>query len=200
MKIPKTRDRSRSGIHFTSALIPPYLKRTQSIEAFLPWLYLRGLSTGDYSEALKQLFGPDAPGLSAGTISRLKQGWKQDDQDWNTGDLSDKRDLSIWADGTHSTVRMDDRLCLLVIIGCDEQGNKELIALSDDYRESAASWEETLLDLTQRGLTIPPKLAVGDGALGFWKALGTQDSQCHGEATQIHATESQRGLAYHLGR
>ena len=188
VKIPKTRDRSQSGLKFNSALIPPYLKRTQSIEEFLPWLYLRGISTGDFSESLQHLLGADAPGLSAGTISRLKQGWEQDYQDWNTRDLSKKRYVYIWADGIHSNVRMDDRLCLLVIIGADEQGNKELIALSDGYRESAASWEETLLDLTQRGLTIPPKLAVGDGALGFWKAVGKIWPQTVQQRCWVHKT------------
>lgn len=188
VKIPKTRDRSHSGLKFNSTLIPPYLKRTQSIEEFLPWLYLRGISTGDFSESLKHLLGADAPGLSAGTISRLKQGWEQDYQDWNTRDLSKKRHVYIWADGIHSNVRMDDRLCLLVIIGSDEQGHKELIALSDGYRESAASWEETLLDLTQRGLTIPPKLAVGDGALGFWKAVGKIWPQTVQQRCWVHKT------------
>jgi transposase-like protein len=172
VKIPKTRDRTGSGLKFNSTLIPPYLKRTKSIEEFLPWLYLRGISTGDFSESLQHLLGADTAGLSAGTISRLKQGWEQDYHDWTTRDLSKKRYVYIWADGIHSNVRMDDRLCLLVIIGSDDQGNKELIALSDGYRESAASWEETLLDLTQRGLKTPPKLAVGDGALGFWKSPG----------------------------
>ncbi len=138
VKIPKTRDRSGSGLKFNSTLIPPYLKRTKSIEEFLPWLYLRGVSTGDFSESLQHLLGADAPGLSAGTISRLKQGWEQDYQTWTTRDLSKKRYVYIWADGIHCNVRMDDRLCLLVIIGSDEQGNKELIALSDGYRESAA--------------------------------------------------------------
>jgi len=171
VKVPKTRDRSNSGLNFNSRLIPPYLKRTKNLEEFLPWLYLRGISTGDFSESLKHLLGAEASGLSSGTISRLKQGWEQDYKDWNTRDLSDKEYVYIWADGIHSNVRMDDRLCLLVIIGSDKQGRKELIALSDGYRESSASWEETLLDLTQRGLDVAPKLAVGDGALGFWNAL-----------------------------
>jgi transposase-like protein len=188
VKIPKTRDRTHSGLKFNSTLIPPYLKRTQSIEEFLPWLYLRGISTGDFSESLKHLLGADAAGLSPGTISRLKQGWEQDYQDWNTRDLSKKRYVYIWADGIHSNVRMDDRLCLLVIIGSDAQGNKELIALSDGYRESAASWEETLLDLTQRGLTIPPKLAVGDGALGFWNALSKTWPQTAQQRCWVHKT------------
>ncbi len=188
VKIPKTRDRTHSRLKFNSTLIPPYLKRTQSIEEFLPWLYLRGISTGDFSESLKHLLGADAAGLSSGTISRLKQGWEQDYQDWNTRDLSKKRYVYIWADGIHSNVRMDDRLCLLVIIGSDAQGNKELIALSDGYRESAASWEETLLDLTQRGLTIPPKLAVGDGALGFWNALSKTWPQTAQQRCWVHKT------------
>lgn len=188
VKVPKTRDRSQSGIKFNSSLIPPYLKRTKSIEEFLPWLYLRGISTGDFSESLKHLLGAEAPGLSAGTISRLKQGWEQDYQDWNTRDLSKKRYVYIWADGIHSNVRMDDRLCLLVIIGSDEQGNKELIALSDGYRESAASWEETLRDLTQRGLCIAPELAVGDGALGFWNALSKIWPQTGQQRCWVHKT------------
>ncbi len=188
VKIPKTRDRTHSGLKFNSTLIPPYLKRTQSIEDFLPWLYLRGISTGDFSESLQHLLGVDAAGLSPGTISRLKQGWEQDYQDWNRRDLSKKRYVYIWADGIHSNVWMDDRLCLLVIIGSDAQGNKELIALSDGYRESAASWEETLLDLTQRGLTIPPKLAVGDGALGFWNALSKTWPQTAQQRCWVHKT------------
>lgn len=172
VKVPKVRDRSGAGIKFNSNLVPPYLKRTKNIEEFLPWLYLRGISTGDFSESLKHLLGKDAPGLSATTISRLKQDWEQNYKDWNKRDLSKKRYVYVWADGVYSNVRMDDRLCLLVIIGSDERGNKELLALSDGYRESAASWEEVLMDLTQRGLQTPPKLAVGDGALGFWKAVG----------------------------
>ncbi len=171
VRVPKVRDRSGSGIKFNSKLVPPYLKRTQSLEEFLPWLYLRGVSTGDFSEALQHLLGPQAPGLSAGTISRLKQGWEADLKSWQQRDLSKKRYVYIWADGVYSQVRLDDRLCLLVVIGSDENGRKELLALSDGYRESAASWEDLLLDLTRRGLKTPPKLAVGDGALGFWKGL-----------------------------
>ena len=171
VQVPKVRDRSGTGIKFNSGLVPPYLKRTKTIEEFLPWLYLRGISTGDFSETLKHLLGPDAPGLSAATISRLKQDWEADYKDWDKRDLTKKRYVYVWADGIYSNVRMDDRLCLLVIIGSDEHGRKELLALSDGYRESAASWEEVLTDLAQRGLKLPPKLAVGDGALGFWKAL-----------------------------
>lgn len=171
IKVPKVRDRSGGGIKFNSSLIPPYLKRTRSIEEFLPWLYLRGVSTGDFAETLKHLLGADASGLSSATIGRLKQNWEQDYQNWARRDLSGKRYVYVWADGVYSNVRMDDRLCLLVIIGSDETGRKELLALSDGYRESEASWAEVLMDLKQRGLTMAPRLAVGDGALGFWKAV-----------------------------
>ncbi|MBA2657992.1 MAG: IS256 family transposase [Nitrosospira sp.] len=188
VKVPKVRDRSGSGIKFNSSLIPPYLKRTSNIEEFLPWLYLRGISTGDFSETLKHLLGADAPGLSAGTISRLKQNWEQDYQDWNRRDLSKKHYVYVWADGVYSNVRMDDRICLLVIIGSDEAGRKELLALSDGYRESAASWEEVLMDLKQRGLKIAPKLAVGDGSLGFWKAVAKLWPETDQQRCWVHKT------------
>ena len=149
---------------------------------------MRGISTGDFSETLKHLLGPDAPGLSAATISRLKQDWEADYKDWNQGDLSNKRYVYVWADGIYSNVRMDDRLCLLVIIGSDEYGRKELLALSDGYRESAASWEEVLTDLAQRGLKLPPKLAVGDGALGFWKALSKLWPDTDQQRCWVHKT------------
>jgi putative transposase len=188
VQVPKVRDRSGTGIKFNSGLVPPYLKRTKTIEEFLPWLYLRGISTGDFSETLKHLLGPDAPGLSAATISRLKQDWEADYKDWDKRDLTKKRYVYVWADGIYSNVRMDDRLCLLVIIGSDEHGRKELLALSDGYRESAASWEEVLTDLAQRGLKLPPKLAVGDGALGFWKALSKLWPDTDQQRCWVHKT------------
>jgi len=188
VKVPKVRDRSGSGIKFNSSLVPPYLKRTQAIEEFLPWLYLRGISTGDFSETLKHLLGPEAPGLSAATICRLKQDWEQDYQDWTRRDLSKKRYVYVWADGVYSNVRQDDRLCLLVIIGSDENGRKELLALTDGYRESAASWEEVLTDLGQRGLKIAPKLAIGDGALGFWKAVAKLWPDTDQQRCWVHKT------------
>ncbi len=172
VKVPKVRDRTHSGLKFNSQLVPPYLKRAKAIEELLPWLYLRGISTGDFPEALQHLLGIDAKGLSANTISRLKSSWEEDYKAWTQRDLSKKRYVYLWADGVHCNVRLDDRLCLLVIIGSDEQGNKELLAVSDGYRESSASWEEVLMDLTQRGLTTAPKLAIGDGAMGFWNAVG----------------------------
>ena len=188
IKVPKVRDRSGSGIKFNSQLLPPYLKRTKNIEELLPWLYLRGISTGDFSESLKHLLGKDAPGLSSRTICRLKADWEEDLKAWRTRDLSKKRYVYIWADGIHTNVRMDDRLCLLVVIGSDEHGRKELLALSDGHRESAASWEEVLIDLQNRGLQAQPKLAVGDGALGFWKALGKVWPQTTQQRCWVHKT------------
>jgi putative transposase len=174
-------------ISFQSALCIS-LHPAVTIEEFLPWLYLRGISKGDFSETLKHLLGPDAPGLSAATISRLKQDWEQDYQDWTRRDLSQKRYVYVWADGVYSHVRLDDRLCLLVIIGSDEQGRKELLALVDGYRESAASWEEVLTDLRQRGLKTAPKLAIGDGALGFWKAVGKLWPDTDQQRCWVHKT------------
>ena len=171
IKVPKVRDRSGSGVRFNSALLPPYLKRARSVEELLPWLYLKGVSTGDYQDALAALLGDQAKGLSANTISRLKQHWIDDHRRWCQRDLSQKRYVYWWADGVFSIVRMDDRLCLLVIIGVTEHGRKELVAVEDGYRESEASWSELLSGLRARGLTTSPKLAIGDGALGFWKAL-----------------------------
>lgn len=188
VKVPKVRDRLGSGIKFNSSLIPPYLKRTRNIEEFLPWLYLRGISTGDFAETLKHLLGPDAPGLSSATIGRLKQEWEQDYGDWSHRDLSKKQYVYVWADGVYSNVRMDDRLCLLVIIGSDETGRKELLALSDGYRESEASWTEVLMDLKQRGLKDAPKLVVGDGVLGLWKAVAKCWPQTDQQRCWVHKT------------
>lgn len=171
IQVPKIRDRSGAGIHFTSQLLPPYLKRTKSIDELIPWLYLKGISTGDYTEALCALLGESARGLSANTISRLKNDWIDEHEHWQRQDLSLKKYVYFWADGIYSHVRMDDRLCLLVIIGVTVHGTKELVAVESGYRESSASWEEVLTNLRQRGLETGPKLAVGDGALGFWNAL-----------------------------
>ena len=171
IKVPRVRDRSGDGVTFSSALLPPYLKRARSIEELIPWLYLKGISTGDYQEALAALLGDQAKGLSANTVSRLKKQWEDEHTEWRQRDLSDRRYVYWWADGVYSNVRMDDRLCLLVIIGVTEQGRKELVAVEDGFRESADSWETLLTGLRERGLTQAPKLAVGDGAMGFWAAL-----------------------------
>lgn len=172
VKVPRVRDRSGQGIRFSSKILPPYLRRTKSIEELLPWLYLKGVSTGDFTEALQALLGPDAPGLSATTISRLKMSWQNDLIRWQKRDLSAKRYVYLWADGVYFQARLEEsRHCILVVMGADAQGRKELVGLWDGWRESEQSWKELLLDLRQRGLTSSPKLAIGDGALGFWKAL-----------------------------
>ena len=183
VKAPRVRDRE-GEIKFRSSILPAYLRRTRSIEELLPWLYLKGLSTGDFSEALAALLGKDAPGLSAATISRLKEVWKGEYERWSKRDLTGKNFVYIWVDGVYFGVRLEDASqCILVIIGATADGKKELLAMSDGYRESEQSWKELLLDLKQRGLTIDPKVAVGDGALGFWKALpqvfgNTREQRC----------------------
>jgi transposase-like protein len=150
---------------------------------------LKGISTGDFGEALRALLGPEAPGLSAKTISRLKQMWIKDYEKWRQRDLSHKRYVYCWADGVYFNVRFDDaRLCLLILIGARADGKKELIAAEDGYRESEQSWWELLRDLHSRGLTIEPKLAVGDGALGFWKALAKVYGNTRQQRCWVHKT------------
>ena len=188
VKIPKVRDRSGQGTKFNSKLVPPYLKRTKSIEDFIPWLYLKGISTGDMQATLESLLGEGIAGLSAGTVSRLKQSWEADYERWRQRDLSRRRYVYVWADGVYSNVRMDDRLCLLVIVGSDDTGRKEVLAVVDGYRESEASWLEVLEQLEGQGLTIPPKLAIGDGALGFWKAVAKKWPQTAQQRCWVHKT------------
>jgi putative transposase len=184
VKIPKVRDRSGGGIKFNSSLVPPYVRKAKRVEAALPWLYLRGISTGDMQSALSVLLGDEAKGLSPAVVSRLKAQWAEDYLAWNRRNLSQERYVYVWADGIYSTLRgEDDRLCLLVIIGVNEQGEKRLLALSDGYRESKVSWLNVLQELQARGLQDAPKLATGDGALGFWAALNeawptTQHQRC----------------------
>jgi transposase-like protein len=188
VKVPKVRDRSGRGIKFNSKLVPPYLKRTKSIEDFIPWLYLKGISTGDMQATLESLLGEGVAGLSAGTVSRLKQSWEADYDRWRQRDLSRRRYVYVWADGVYSNVRMDDRLCLLVIVGSDDTGRKEVLAVVDGYRESEASWLEVLEQLEGQGLMIPPKLAIGDGALGFWKAVAKKWPQTAQQRCWVHKT------------
>ena len=188
VKVPKVRDRSGQGVKFNSRLVPPYLKRTRAMEEFIPWLYLKGISTGDMQPALATILGDDAKGLSPTTVGRLKAGWEADYDAWRKRDLSQRRFVYIWADGVHCNVRMDDRLCLLVIIGSDETGRKEVLAVHDGYRESADSWTEVLQQLTHQGLTCAPELAVGDGALGFWTALAKQWPSIHHQRCWVHKT------------
>ena len=186
--VPKTRDRSGEGRHFSSALLPPYIKRTKSIETLLPWLYLKGISTGDFSEALAALLGEDAKGLSAGTISRLKQVWHEEYGAWCKRDLSHHDYVYLWADGVYFNIRGDEsRQCILVIIGVTAQGNKEFLAITDGYRESEQSWSEVLLDLKNRGMN-QAKLAIGDGALGFWKAMQKVFGKTRHQRCWVHKT------------
>ena len=188
VKAPRVRDR-QGELKFTSSILPPYLRRTKSIEELLPWLYLKGLSTGDFSSALTALLGPNAPGLSPATISRLKEVWKDEHQRWSKRELANKNFVYIWVDGVHFGVRLEDASqCILVVIGATADGKKELLAMSDGYRESAESWKELLLDLKQRGLQFDPKVAIGDGALGFWKALPQVFGTTREQRCWVHKT------------
>ena len=183
VKAPRVRDRA-GELRFASSIVPPYLRRTRTMEELLPWLYLKGISTGAFAEALAALLGRDAPGLSAGTISRLKAVWQEEHAQWERRSLAHKRYVYLWVDGIHFGVRMEEaNQCILVVMGATAEGKKELVALTDGFRESEASWKELLLDLKRRGLKHDPQLAIGDGALGFWKALpqvfgATRDQRC----------------------
>lgn len=173
VKVPKVRDRSGAGIKFNSNIVPPYIRKSPRVSAALPWLYLKGISTGDMGEALRALLGDDANGLSANVVSRLKAQWAAEHESWNRRDLSRSRYVYWWADGIHTGLRSEhsDGQCLLVIVGVTPDGRKERVAIGDGYRESKESWKDLLLDLKQRGLQAGPLLAVGDGAMGFWAAI-----------------------------
>src|SRR4029077_15973441 len=161
---PRVHDRRslREREMFSSAILPPYLRKTKSIEELIPWLYLKGVSTGDFSEALAALLGPDAKGLSANTVTRLKAVWQQEYDAWNQRSLADKHYVYVWADGVYFNIRLeDDRQCILVLMGATADGKKELIALTDGYRESEESWKALLLDCKARGLRTAPLLAIG---------------------------------------
>jgi putative transposase len=190
---PRVRDRSlgmpHGKIRFTSAILPRYLRRTRSLEEVLSWLYLKGISSGDFSEALAALLGPDAPGLSASTIGRLKEAWQADVEAWQGRDLIGKRYVYFWVDGVYFNARLDqERQCILVVIGADERGCKELVGLTDGYRESEQSWRELLVDLRHRGLAVGPELAIGDGNLGFWKALRQVYGAAREQRCWVHKT------------
>lgn len=171
----KRRNEQGERLRFTSQILPPYLRRTKSLDELIPWLYLRGISTGDFTEALQALLGPQARGLSATNIVRLKESWQQEWKTWNQRSLHEKRYVYLWADGIYFNIRLEDpgnnKQCILVLMGATKDGRKELIAITDGYRESAQSWRELLLEVRKRGLSVDPKLATGDGALGFWAAL-----------------------------
>jgi transposase-like protein len=186
---PRVRDREATAadpdrIRFTPAILPPYVRRSKSVEALLPLLYLKGISTGDFSEALAALFGKDAVGLSASTIGRLKEVWQDEHAQWQKPDLSAKRYVYVWADGIYLEARLEDeKQCILVLIGATPEGKKELVGFTDGARESAHDWRSLLLDLKRRGLEGSPELAIADGGLGFWKAAGeiwpkTREQRC----------------------
>ena len=189
---PRVRDREPSEgerIRFSSSILPPYARRTKSLEVLIPILYLKGISTGDFEEALGALLGKDAGGLSASTIGRLKEAWADEHARWLDRDLSGKRYVYFWVDGIYVQARLeDDAQCLLVIIGATAEGKKELVGLADGIRESAQSWKELLLDLKRRGLTIGPQLAVADGALGFWKAIDQVWPKTYAQRCWVHKT------------
>ena len=192
---PRVRDNTSEAeqcLRFTSSILPPYLRRSKSIDELIPWLYLKGISTGDYQEALQALLGEDAKGLSPNVIVRLKEQWCQEHQQWSRRDLSDKHYVYVWADGIYTKIRLETpengRQCLLVLMGATAEGHKELIAVIDGYRESEQSWYELLIDLKQRGLKFAPKLAVGDGALGFWAALRKVFPQTREQRCWLHKT------------
>ena len=188
IKQPRVRD-GREGEKFTSAILPPYMRRVPSIDALIPALYLKGISTGDFTEALQAILGPNATGLSATNIVRLKKIWEREYEEWNERDLSGKRYVYLWADGIYFNVRLEeDRTCILVLMGTLEDGTKELVAVHDGYRESKLSWKEVLFDLKRRGLKRGPKLAIGDGALGFWAALREDFPRTRQQRCWVHKT------------
>lgn len=191
---PRVRDKSAEvdRVRFSSSILPPYLRKSKSIEELIPWLYLKGISTGDFAEALQSLVGPQASGFSANVVVRLKEQWSKEYDTWSRRDLTGKQYVYLWADGIYANVRLEDeansRQCLLVLMGATAEGEKELIAVIDGYRESKQSWSELLLNLKQRGLTIDPKLAVGDGALGFWAALREVYTKTREQRCWVHKT------------
>jgi transposase-like protein len=192
VRCPRVRDRGGEGcerIRFSSAILPPYARRSKSLEVLIPILYLKGISSGDFEDALIALLGRDAGGLSASTIGRLKEAWSEEHARWSKRDLSAKRYIYFWVDGIHVQARLEDTAqCLLIIIGATPEGRKELVGLTDGVRESAQSWRELLLDLKRRGLSIGPELAVADGALGFWQALEEVWPNTRGQRCWVHKT------------
>jgi transposase-like protein len=192
VRCPRVRDRvgqAAERLRFWSAILPRYARRTKSLEVLIPILYLKGISTGAFEEALTALLGKDASGLSASTVSRLKEAWLEEHVRWGKRDLSAKRYVYFWVDGIHVQARLeDDAQCLLVIVGATPEGKKELVGLIDGVRESAQSWRELLLDLRRRGLAIAPELAVADGALGFWQAVEEVWPKTPGQRCWVHKT------------
>lgn len=188
VQVPKVRSRQGHAVRFHSALVPPYVRKSRSLEAALPWLYLKGISTGEMQSALEVLVGPEAKGLSASTVARLKQTWRAEYEAWRQRRFDQDRWVYIWVDGIYSGLRAEhQRLCALVVIGVNEHGEKHLLALEDGLRESTQSWREVLVDLQARGMN-PPELAIGDGAMGFWTALGELSPTTRQQRCWFHKT------------
>ena len=191
---PRVRDRRPADEReaFTSQILPPYLRKVQEVADLIPWLYLKGISTGDMGPALTALLGADAPGLSATTVVRLKSVWEEEHRVWSNRSLADKHYVYVWADGIYFNVRLEDadkkRQCILVLMGATPDGRKELIAVVDGYRECAASWEAILVGLKERGLKHAPRLAIGDGSLGFWAAVTRVWPQTLQQRCWVHKT------------
>lgn len=192
---PRVRDKSPEKgerVRFHSSILPPYLRRSQALDELIPWLYLKGISSGDFQEALEALVGENAKGLSANVVVRLKEQWSREYEEWVRRDLSGKQYVYVWADGISANVRLEDegnqRQCMLVLMGATPEGRKELIAVVEGYRESKQSWYELLVDLKQRGLSLAPKLAVGDGGLGFWAALAEVFPETRQQRCWMHKT------------
>ena len=183
VQVPKVRSRQGQPVTFRSALVPPYVRKTATLETASPWLYLKGISTGEMQPALEALLGPEAQGLSASTVSRLKQAWRTEYEAWRQRRVDTAQWVYIWVDGIYSGLRAEQqRLCALVVIGMNAQGEKHFLAIEDGVRESTQSWREVLLKLKARGLQAP-MLAIGDGAMGFWAAVeevfpSTQHQRC----------------------
>lgn len=193
VQVPRSRDRNahknKDEIRFSSQLLPPYVRRAKSIDMAIPYLYLKGISSGDFSEVMPVLLGKDAVGFSADTVTRLRNQWKIDLERWEKRRLESKHYIYLWADGVYLSARMeDDKQCLLVIMGATPEGKKELVGFTNGYRESTQSWSELLLDLKAKGLCVPPLLAVGDGAMGFWGALDQVFPTTRHQRCWVHKT------------
>jgi len=193
VRCPRVDDRilaSHDERRFRSNIIPPYLRRTKNMDEFLPFLYLRGVSTKDCTEVLEKLLGRKVPGFSAQQVCRLKEFWRQEYEDWSKRDLSIDHYVHWWVDGIHFNVRLEEdaRQCILVVIASKEDGSKELLSIQDGFRESKESWASLVRDLKRRGLTKAPKLAIGDGALGFWAALDEEFPETKQQICWVHKT------------
>jgi len=187
--VPKVRDRKGTGIQFHSLLIPPYMRRAKTIDELLPLLYLQGISTNHFQQALAPILGENAKNLSAQVICRLKETWHAELALWRSRSLSDKHYVYWWIDGIYLTARIEsEKTCMLVIIGATVDGKKELVAFDDGFRESAESWAELLRDIKRRGLVAGSELATGDGAMGFWSALEKEFPKTQCQRCWVHKT------------